>query len=763
MSTPYYYGPEDIYNLAAENGIVPSSYQSPPPEVPRGVEDSSALGGPGPQLTPPTPPLSLFGSETAADAMGTPGTDISAKVGTKEGYGLSQSSRAFNPAGYTAIGDKTDRELAARQAQSEAGVNEVLGQDVTNYESAYGEKTEAQKNETQAQINAVGQEGKDALYMKGVIDKSITDTRKIAADGEAKINTAKAMYMKNLSEWGAMKVDPNQFWHNLNGGQKFIMLTTAFMHDFLGAKGINTSAMDSMKAGMDRNMKAQIDNIQHGKDVTEGFKALYDNEIKHSQSRVELEERLRPYYLESAKQQVIANMAPIKSALASAQGQSAIAELDKAKADALAKVHEHIVANVTARQHQDMTYVMDKAKVAAENYATSVRANSEKLAQERFKLEQKRLDAKEAKEAMGNLVIDPEDRKAKRMFLPNMSDADKSKVRDAVAGTYETNQQIERLKGLARKIGGGTIMGAIKPGSAMNTEIQREYMAITTNLAHAMAHANGERASDKDVADFRQNFPLETALTNGGIDNIVSWTQQTALNKAKSTVESYSTPLKPEEQIQFGEENMMPKARAIANADFEESERGGYKTTDTDKAMEVINGPKSAGKANKKDFEATGENKDDVEAEWRDWASKNDVGKKWAYYGQGAGKPGTMQVDKSASKPEGEPKDLPSYAVGIVSLASKAEKGDKTAYAQLVKIATTNPRTEPETDSNEDMDEHDKLIEYYWAQYELSKIKGGVTAIKQTEAKKERQFQSQTPLPRSVRKFTNPSNFRFEE
>jgi hypothetical protein len=529
---------DPLYNLAVQAGLFPDnalpgvgdmySGDIVPPSQPYGVPQESGgfmQGG----LTPPEVP-----AEYAEPTVPNVQLPTTLKAGQSVGMGQSQSYGGFSPTQYGAV-SKADADLYRQYGIAEQTANES-GQGLLDANRVYTDKAaaaqEAVNEATTEQVTAAGHQ---ASFMQQLQDGFATDEMAENMKAKAAGDQAKAEYLAAIADLRASKVNPAQLWDNMSGGGKFGMLVTAFVHDFLGVKGIKTSAMDTLNKAIDRNIDAQIQGIKTKGEVAEGFKSLYYMQRNQSASDAEARARVRGFLLEGAKQHVIANMAKYEAGLATAQGQQAIAAIDKEFLKNYVDIQKHIDSNVVALKNQALDLHKAKLHASVQNYATSVQARMAALAEKKYEDEKNAAGGYEE----SDYIFNPETNKGEWVFKrgKDVTAPIKKEVKDRIIGIAEVNKAVGELRELNRKLPAGF---DATQGTRLSNEDERKYEAIRLRLAHAMVKANGERATEQDVQQYLKSLPRSTWFTNGGVDSILGYTQKAALEPGYEYIRQYA-------------------------------------------------------------------------------------------------------------------------------------------------------------------------------------------------------------------------------
>lgn len=384
--------PTDIYTLADQAGLGYNSGPAATPSyadsqgftdedilahfVPQEAQDEQpAILQEGPQLTPPSPP--------GLSDLASPAAPLNPGERMKAGGSVSHS-------GYSDSTSNKIRKGPGAQLKSDIAGIEQQGEDLAKQrqqpfvEAAQSEK-DAAHEEAVATADYATAEGHQKAILAKLQQDYDTHTESVIAEQQTLAAQQKAKYVAALNDFRAARVNPAQLWGNMGGFDQVGMLASAFVQDFLGAKGINTSAMATFNKAIDRNIDAQVNAIKVKGQVAEGFKTLWDMQMAESHSVEEARTRMRGFMLDSAKTQIEANMAQFTAALATAKGRAAIAKIDQELAKNLADVSKH-VDTVTASRIQQAVQIygdnlrasMESARIAADKEIAANRLAAEK-------------------------------------------------------------------------------------------------------------------------------------------------------------------------------------------------------------------------------------------------------------------------------------------------------------------------------------------------------------------------------------------------
>lgn len=365
----------DIYGLAAQSGVLPAAdpgtnyFQDigPSASAPQQSldpilgsltdEDVLAHFVPQTQEGPVTQPSQVDQLQFNAPAPAA-STPTKVKVGkdvTTKGYSEAKNQQIARGPG--ARLDNTIRGIEDRGA-AEAEADSALPR-----EAAAAEKTAA-LGESQAEANYRLAEGKFKGLQAQIFRNYDLQTEKVIAEEQAKAQTAKASYVAALNDFRAARVNPAQLWDNMSGGEQVGMMAAAFVQDFLGAKGIHTSAMATFNKAIDRNIDAQVKAIETKGRAAEGFKALWDMQMAESSSKEEARLRMRGFMLDTMKTAIESNMSQYSAALATAKGQTALAKIDQELVKTINEVNKHQDAVTGQRIQQALTRYGDELQAS---------------------------------------------------------------------------------------------------------------------------------------------------------------------------------------------------------------------------------------------------------------------------------------------------------------------------------------------------------------------------------------------------------------
>lgn len=512
--------PNDIYSLAQQAGVIdpntgdvtsatPSyaDYQnsSAPPQpgsgfsdedilahfVPPSDEQPPSLFNKGPQLTPPTPP--------GLSDLQSPAAPLDPGMRVKAGGSASKS-------GYN---DATNNQIAAgpggRLGKQEAAIEQQGQQEQQQRQQPFVDAANAGKaavtDEAQATADYATAEGHEKAILATLQQNFDSDTSSIIAKHQAEANTAKAKYVAALNDFRAARVNPAQLWQNMGTGDQVGTLAAAFVQDFLGAKGINISAMSTLNKAIDRNIDSQVRAIQTKGQVADGFKTLWDMQMADSHSAEETRTRMRGFMLDSMKTAIESHLAQFNAALATSKGRVGVAKIDEELAKNIGDVTKQVDAVTAQRISSAVQVYGDNLRASMESARIS--ADKEIAAQNR-KAQQgdvnpyANLIPDNSESGGGHMVAefnDPKNTALNTKYLEQQASADNTlkmirqyremqrmhgKNQGMLSGTRWGKAEDQQLKTLATEILGNRLLE--KSGKAA-TDNERKALAIGTPQA----------------------------------------------------------------------------------------------------------------------------------------------------------------------------------------------------------------------------------------------------------------------------------------
>ena len=146
--------------------------------------------------------------------------------------------------------------------------------------------------------------------------KMAVDNAATYANIQTRVAGKMAEYETSVNELAAMGVNPGKAYSNLTSAQQGGVLVTAFVTDFLGAKGIKTSGMEYINQAIERNIQAQRDEINLKKDVVQGKMNIYRMFKEQGDSDMLAAEKTRGALFNAFKTEAVGKLLTFDSPLA---------------------------------------------------------------------------------------------------------------------------------------------------------------------------------------------------------------------------------------------------------------------------------------------------------------------------------------------------------------------------------------------------------------------------------------------------------------
>jgi hypothetical protein len=286
-----------------------------------------------------------------------------------------------------------------------------------------------------------------------------------------------------------------------------------FVTDFLGARGIKSSGLDTLNRAIDQDMDAQIAEINKEGQVVGMFGDLYRSALSQSATQAETRERMRGMYLESFKAGVVAQLSKYDAPLAQVAAQKALADIDAAQQDVFLKLR---------------SYWQERADVAKnrqlQKWQTGVQAATTRYGIDKsYDVEMAKINA--AKAPSGNpyeedVILNPlpdADGKTRpvRMFLKNTSPADRTKVRERSAMVRTFASKVAKFKAYIKAHPNMLDMGPESLRNFINSDPKLQAMQIDLAMEYVTAK-QGSRPSDMDLKQAMKTLPLDSLTTDRG-------------------------------------------------------------------------------------------------------------------------------------------------------------------------------------------------------------------------------------------------------
>ena len=543
--------PEDIA-LAQQAGflgpqppVVAPVGPSPYPEAdPLGVDAAATRPNPFGELPPQLgeadlsflPPLP--GTEPAVPAPAPAPAPVSKSTSSSTATSSSSSERGFSPEKFQQVrkgpGGELRRDLAAIPGQ----VEQRYASAQTENTAIAGELEKAQKLDYDAQLGQLTEKGKYqedlALIERNHMWKVKAAQENSALEAEAAMATHKAA----VEDWAASSVNPGAVFDQAGGFNSFGMGAAAFMHDFLGAKGIKTSAMDTFNRAQELNIQAQVENIRKKGQVATAFGQLWENVRAQSATEMEAMTRLHGYSLRALEARFTADAGKYDSKLAQAKYIAGLQEIRKARLKNDMDLRVQVGKEVSDATKHRIDYYNTETSAAM---AAASLASSERIAKADREARAALAQSTVVKEK--RRIVDPFSNVERWEFKDGVTDGEIAKVTDKVSKYESTAKQVNDLRALIRTAGP---VNDVTRNTRFSPEMQRKIAAKAQMIARSMiATMEDGRVSDADVQQVLKTLQNATSLTVGGVDTIVADTEAVLHEDMQAGMRQYVDDLAP--------------------------------------------------------------------------------------------------------------------------------------------------------------------------------------------------------------------------
>lgn len=490
------------------------------------------------------------------------------KAGVGESFGTSQSG--FDQGKYAQV-EQATKGVAGRIAKGQAAVQasfDPLKQGLNQAGQAEQQGVVKEIEATQAKMLEQSRLEMDAAKSAA----AFAEAEKAAfAKSQAEGALAKADYQQSLAEWSAMSVNPGRLFQSAGKGGQFQMGVAAFVHDFLGAKGIKTSSMDTLNRAIDRDIDAQIQNIGKAGQVTQGFKTLWDMQRAQSQSDAEARLRMRGFALETAKHEAAASLGAMDSKLAGSKLQRAQAEIVKEQVKNTLAVEAQIQDGKNAVAQREVQ--LEGAKLAASATVQSARYSYEARMAE-IGAAERRQAAENAASQYGPAVADTSKSGGgvnKWYFKPEFAKNPEiqKETTDKLAAVASATDALMELQALQLQVDGAPPGG--KLWNQLRSELVRRESALRGSIVAARAYdKSGKALTKEEFARQAELVPPEGWFTNSETRKIIADTLSRDVADAQRLVQNRLldiTPGMPQYGTKAAQVQFAPGEAAAADAD----------------------------------------------------------------------------------------------------------------------------------------------------------------------------------------------------
>jgi hypothetical protein len=506
---------------------------APPDAVPTDYADLLGYSSPQAPAEPAIPATPVAPSPIAAPVP-TPGL----APGQAVGAGVSQTG--YSPGAYHALqaNHKGATGLDAKAAQDEATSAAPYAQVSADQHAAGDLAQHAAIQEAQIESQKIVATSEAKQKIAAANTDFLTKEQAAIDNAKTEADTAHSQYRAALMDYAAAKVNPAQLWDAGGMSGQFAMLATAFGHDFLGAKGIQTSGLDSINKAIQNNINAQLEAMRKKGDVAAGFKQLWDMQRQQSASDTEARQRMNGFYLAALSNQIEATLGGYDSQLALAKGQAAKAAL----------MQEQVKNDFLVRKQIDET-TNSRAQRRIQVYGIDVGASTAKYtADAHMKAAQIAASAKDKSSPLDGVIFDTSktgNNQAIRRFLPDVKPEERNKLREQTAKTLDTVKNVEHLIELQDQID-KTPPGDIGVIKRMQSERQRVAELVRNTTKMGIIYDNsGKQINEQEVKLYDEIVSKKDWFTNGDNTRALGTLAKQMLDKNNSIMGAVSTEISP--------------------------------------------------------------------------------------------------------------------------------------------------------------------------------------------------------------------------
>lgn len=400
------------------------------------------------------------------------------------------------------LGYMETKGMRGYQAQDAQAFNKATAQ-ANEMLQPFTEASAAQK-ETTSQIGQLEADraAMDAKF-KGDYEQKLNEhaieTNRIYEDVNVKTRQYAADYETQLKQLSAMGVNPGRLYANMTKGEKAGTLFSAFISDFLGAKGIKTKAMDYINQAIDRDIDAQVNAINTKGKVVDGFRQMWDMQRAQSSSDFEAKMRMKGFQLEAFKMGIAAKLGQMDSDIARAQIPLALAAIDEKQAKVKADVIKY-------RSDQYNQEAQRNVSLRGQNIQASIARNAQSVELEKARATAMANKVSQMKETVVRVAeTDAQGNRTGRVvgFAPTKERA--KELQETTDATQRSLDSLERLRNLQKSQGGDwTYFGKKLTEDKAKAELTSIYNDMISDIALAKT---GKAGNEQEYARLRSIVP----------------------------------------------------------------------------------------------------------------------------------------------------------------------------------------------------------------------------------------------------------------
>lgn len=269
-----------------------------------------------------------------------------APVQTGGGYSVSE----FDPADAERRLAFGKAATAGMEGQDRAELGALYGTQMGALDTSVAKQKEGQQKVNDANIGLSEATRQGYGDMTTEIGKEATDAATEEAKHTNEIAGAMAKWQESSARTTAMRVDPDRLMKNAGPTGRLGFGAAAFAEGFLGAKGIKVRAIDLIQDRINKDINAQLTDIEQGREATSQFRALYEAARNGASDARDVRDRLNAMYLNAATYKAKERVAGAQSELERASGEKLLTDLDAKRAEAEATIQENILNKAQERR-----------------------------------------------------------------------------------------------------------------------------------------------------------------------------------------------------------------------------------------------------------------------------------------------------------------------------------------------------------------------------------------------------------------------------
>lgn len=690
-----------ILGFMPVQGEIPQSPPSAPPDT----------GTPG-YNAPVTDPSQDFGLPAggASSTNSVPGAP-SKSIGVGAKVGVSGYNPAANAAIIKGPHSAADKQMAADRAD--------VASQFTGIKAA---EAEASKTGLDAAVAAGRIESQKLQVASEAKMKIAAANQDFAAKEQAAMQNAQAEsatnianYRASLMDYSASQVNPSQLWDNAGTAGQFGIVATAFMHDFLAAKGIQTTGLESINKAIQHNISGQLDNMRKKLDVAQGFKELWTMQRSQSATDAEARQRMNGFYLSALSNQIEGTLGQYDSQLALVKAQTAKAAIQQ----------EMVKNDLLVQKHID-----DASQQRATNrvhmYTAELSASSAKYtADAHIKAAEIAASAKNQVSPFAGVIFDTSKsggNMAARRLLPDIKD-EKGEIRNQASKVFNTVGNIEHLVDLQDQIAHVPPDIGIEALKRMQSEERRVAELVRNVTKMGIIYDNsGKQINEQEVKLYDEIVSKKDWFLNGDNLRTLGTLAKMILDKENAVLGGISTQILPGDPAYGATSGTQPMDQGnSALTDIQSGPGAGRHVNDAaEDAIKAITAPHASENAydTAKDVTKANDPLHSANALLNPWHTKQDP-----YTGAGLSNEEWidrnlytqfLKANPEVAKVVGNEPDPSKSFTGVVKLSELAKQGDQRAREALLEFANQPPKG-------------DSMVSYY-AQWELAQLGGAAKA-----------------------------------